>query len=193
LTLAVAAPGAGAQGGDGRPEQPLTTLEVRVLAPPHVVKGTDGRQHIEYDLAITNVFTSDVTLTSLEVRDQKGRSLLRLEGDALAAVTTEFLGVTPTPTLEPSQAVQTVVDVTLPRGAQVPARLTHRLRYEFPPDALFHQLIGSRQVDGPCCEYRDASRSWYRRRCRAQAGSPRMPAASPHRTARSCSPPTAAS
>jgi Peptidase family M23 len=148
-TFAIAAAGAAAQDGDGRPEQPLTTLEVRVIAPPHVVKGTDGRQHVEYDLAITNVFTSEVNLTSLEVRDPKGRTLLKLEGDALAAVTTKFLDGTPTPTLEPSQAVQTVVDLTLPRGAPVPARLTHRLRYEFPPDALFHQLIGSRQVDGP--------------------------------------------
>jgi hypothetical protein len=149
LTLAFASAGASAQDDDGRPEKPLTTLEVRGIAPPRVVMGTDGRRHVEYDLAITNVFTADVSLTSLEVRDVGGGLLLRLEGDALAAVTTEFLGVTPTATLEPSQTVQTVVDVVLPRGAGVPARLTHLLDYEFPPDALFYQLIGSRQVDGP--------------------------------------------
>jgi len=90
-----------------------------------------------------------VTLTSLEVRDVRGGPLLRLEGEALAAVTTKFIDATPTATLEPSQTVQTIVDVTLPRGAQVPARLTHRVDYAFPPDALFYQLIGSRQVDGP--------------------------------------------
>ena len=149
LTLAFASAGAGAQDKDGRPEKPLTTLEVRGIAPPHVVKGTDRRRHIEYDLAITNVFTADVTLTSLEVRDVRGGPLLRLEGEALAAVTTKFIDATPTATLEPSQTVQTIVDVTLPRGAQVPARLTHRVDYAFPPDALFYQLIGSRQVDGP--------------------------------------------
>ena len=149
LTLAFASSGASAQDDDGRPEKPLTALEVRGIAPPQVVKGTDGRRHVEYDLAITNVFTADVTLTSLEVRDVRGGLLLRLEGDALAAVTTEFFGVTPTATLEPSQSVQTVVDVALPRGAGVPARLTHRVAYEFAPDALFYQLIGSRQVDGP--------------------------------------------
>jgi murein DD-endopeptidase MepM/ murein hydrolase activator NlpD len=149
LTLAVAPAGASAQDEDGRPEKPLTALEVRGVAPPRVVKGTDGRRHVEYDLAITNVFTAAVNLTSLEVRDLRGGQLLRLEGDALAAVTTDFLGATPTATLEPSQTVQTVVDVALPRGAAVPARLTHLLDYEFPPDALFYQLIGSRQVDGP--------------------------------------------
>ena len=149
LTLAVAAADAGAQNGDGRPEQPLTTLEVRGIAPPHVVKGTDGLKHVEYDLAITNVFTADVTLTSLEVREPKGRQLLRLEGDALAAVTTKFLDDAPTATVAPSQAVQTVVDITLPPGAKVPARLTHTVNYEFAPDAPFFQLIGSSQVDGP--------------------------------------------
>jgi murein DD-endopeptidase MepM/ murein hydrolase activator NlpD len=149
LTLAFASAGAGAQDDDGRPEKPITPLEVRGIAPPRVVQGTDGRRHVEYDLAITNTFTANVTLTSLEVRDPTGPRLLRLEGDALAAVTTEFLGATPTATVEPSQTVQTVVDVALPRGADVPARLTHLVDYEFPPDALFHQLIGSRQVDGP--------------------------------------------
>jgi hypothetical protein len=154
LTLAVAAADAGAQNGDGRPEQPLTTLEVRGIAPPHVVTGTDGLKHVEYDLAITNVFTADVTLTSLEVREPKGRRLLTLEGDALAAVTTKFLDAAPTATVEPSQAVQTVVDVTLPRGAKVPARLTHIVSYEFAPDAPFYQLIGSRQVHGPMLRVR---------------------------------------
>ena len=72
LTLAFASAGASAQDDDGRPEKPLTTLEVRGIAPPQVVKGTDGRRHVEYDLAITNVFTADVTLTSLEVRDVRG-------------------------------------------------------------------------------------------------------------------------
>jgi hypothetical protein len=74
---------------------------------------------------------------------------LRLDGQALAGVTTALLGTAPTATVEPSQTVQTVVDMVLRRGARVPARLAHRLDYAFPPDALFHQLIGSRHVDGP--------------------------------------------
>jgi hypothetical protein len=52
-------------------------------------------------------------------------------------------------TVEPSQTVQTIVDVVLARGARVPARLANRVDYTFPPDAHFHQLIGSRRVDGP--------------------------------------------
>jgi hypothetical protein len=149
LGLGVAPASAGAQFGGGRPELPLTTLEVRVVAPAHVVRGSDGRRHVEYDLAITNVFTADVTLNALTVRVPRGRRLLRLDGDALAGVTTGFLGTTPTVTLARSQTVQTVVDVVLPRRARVPARLTHRLDYAFASDALFYQLIGSRHVDGP--------------------------------------------
>jgi hypothetical protein len=44
LMLAVASAGASAQDEDGRPEAPLTALEVRGIAPPQVVKGTDGRR-----------------------------------------------------------------------------------------------------------------------------------------------------
>lgn len=71
-------------------------------------------------------------------------------GDDLGAVDPlQILGTTPTVTVEPSQTVQTIVDVVLPRGARVPARLHHRVDYAFPPDVLFYQLIGSRHVDGP--------------------------------------------
>jgi hypothetical protein len=138
------------RGDDGRPEVALTALEVRGVRAPQIVRGTDGRWHIEYDLAITNIFTADATLQSVEVLDGSGQPLLRLDGEALAAVTTKFLSTTPTTTVPPSGAVQTVVDVVLPADrTKIPARLTHRISYTFPPDALFNQLIGSRQIEGP--------------------------------------------
>jgi Peptidase family M23 len=142
-----------AQGDGGRPEVAVTALEVRGVRAPQIVRGTDGHWHIEYDLAITNIFTADVTLRSVEVLDGSGQRLLELDGEALAAVTTKFLSTTPTTTVPPSGAVQTVVDVVLPADrTEIPARLTHRVRYTFPPDALFHQVIGSRQIEGPVLE-----------------------------------------
>lgn len=49
--------------------------------------------------------------------------------------------------------MQTIVDVALPATARdratLPARLTHRVRYELPRDAPFHQLIGSNEIEGP--------------------------------------------
>jgi hypothetical protein len=142
-----------AQGDGGRPEVAITALEVRGVRAPQIVRGTDGRWHIEYYLAITNIFSADVTLESVEVLDESGQQLLRLDGEALAVVTTQFLPTTPTTTVPPSGVVQTAVDVVLPADrTEIPARLTHRVRYTFPPDALFHQLIGSNQIEGPVLE-----------------------------------------
>src|SRR5262245_52975604 len=139
-----------ARGDGGRPEVAVTAREGRGVRAPQIVRGTDGRWHIEYDLAITNIFTADATLQSVEVLDGSGQPLLRLDGEALAAVTTKFLGTTPTTTVPPSGAVQTVIDVVLPADhTTISARLTHRVSYTFPPDALFNQLIGSLQIEGP--------------------------------------------
>jgi murein DD-endopeptidase MepM/ murein hydrolase activator NlpD len=150
LLLAVAPATAGAQEGEGGPAIPLTALEVRGTAPPQAVKGTDGRWHIEYDLTITNTATAPVTLTGLTVRDPRGGLLLRLEGeDQITEVTGTILPPTPTSTVEPSQTVQTVVDAVVPREGRVPARVTNRVSYTYPADALFGHLIGSREVDGP--------------------------------------------
>ena len=90
--------------------------------------GTDGREHIDYNLLITNGFTADVTLRLLEVLDGRGQRLLMLEGEALAAVTFELWtrGGVPTLTVPRSGVVATVVDVAVPPRA-VPTRLTHRI------------------------------------------------------------------
>jgi hypothetical protein len=90
-----------------------------VTAPgaPRHIRGTDGREHIDYDLLITNAFTADVTLRSLEVLSGRGKRLLRLEGEALAAVTFELLPPgPPTATVRKSGVVATMVDVAVPRG-----------------------------------------------------------------------------
>jgi hypothetical protein len=126
-----------------------TALAVTATGPPRHFRGTDGREHIDYDLLITNAFTADVTLRSLEVLNGRGKRLLRLEGEALAAVTFELLPPgPPTATVPKSAAVAAMVDVAVPRGA-VPNRLTHRLTYELPPDAPVLALVESRQVNGP--------------------------------------------
>jgi hypothetical protein len=126
-----------------------TALAVTATGPPRHFRGTDGREHIDYDLLITNAFTADVTLRSLEVLNGRGKRLLRLEGEALAAVTFELLPPgPPTLTVPKSGVVAAMLDVAVPRGA-VPNRLTHRISYELPPDAPVLALVESRQVNGP--------------------------------------------
>src|SRR5690349_15579393 len=49
------------------PEIPSTALLISALNRPHLVRGDDGRDHVEYDLLVTNAFASPVTITSIEV------------------------------------------------------------------------------------------------------------------------------
>jgi hypothetical protein len=125
-----------------------TALLVSATHDPLRVTGSDGMVHLEYDLVITNVFTTPVALTALDVLTPEGRSLLRLEGDALAAVTQPLLGRTPTALVPASGALAVVVDVVVPPD-QIPARLSHRLTYDFAPDAQFATIVGSREIAGP--------------------------------------------
>ena len=65
-------------------------LAVSASGSPQSVHGADGREHIEYDLLVTNSFSTEVAPTSLVVRGG-GRTLLALNGDALTNAT-HFLG-----------------------------------------------------------------------------------------------------
>ena len=111
----------------GRAGAQPTALQVEAPGAPQYVHGSDGREHLEYDLIITNVFTADATLTSLEVRGD-GRRLLVLRGAALAAVTLPPLGSGPTARIAPASTVVTLVDIALPAsaGRAAPTRLTNR-------------------------------------------------------------------
>ena len=127
-----------------------TALQVEAPGAPQFVHGSDGREHVEYDLVITNVFTAEATLKSLEVRGD-GRRLLVLRGAALAAVTLPPFGSAPTARIAPAATVVTLVDIALPRsaGRAVPTRVTNRIQYAIPADARFRSLIGSTTVTAP--------------------------------------------
>ncbi|WP_216320620.1 M23 family metallopeptidase [Deinococcus aestuarii] len=160
LTLAACAPMVTGQGSRAASASHPTALLVASTNDPLRVLGSDGLEHLEYDLLFTNVFTAPVTLTSVEVLDAGGRSLLKLEGPALGAVTRQGAGLSnalPAGQIAPGQAMNpiperstatAILDVVVPRG-QVPARLTHRITYSFPPDARGASDIGSLTVNGP--------------------------------------------
>ena len=131
--------------------QPTPLLVTATNAPLRVL-GSDGMEHLEYDLVITNVFTAPVTLTAVEVIAPDGNRLLRLADDALAANTEPiFFPAADAAPLSPipiGGAVAVVVDLILPPGA-VPARIRHQIAYALPPDAPALSLIASRGVAGP--------------------------------------------
>lgn len=125
-----------------------TAIVVSATNDPLRVSGSDGIDHLEYDLLVTNGFAAPVTLTSIAVTAPEGETLLRLEGEALVTATQPLLGRTPTATIPASGAVAVVVDVVVPPERGV-ASVGHRIAYEVAPDAPLRELIGSFDVDGP--------------------------------------------
>ena len=127
-----------------------TALAVRVATPARAVHGSDGREHVEYDLVITNAFTASVGLDSIRVLSGR-KLLLALNGTALAEHTFALGVAMPTATIPVSSSVKALVDVVLPRsfGRRVPRRLTERIRYTVPRDAPGRVIVGSTVVRGP--------------------------------------------
>jgi hypothetical protein len=127
---------------------PTTAIVVAATNAPIRVPGSDGADHLEYDLLVTNAFVAPVTLTAIEVLAPDGDTLLRLDGDALADATQPLLGAGPAHEIPASGTVAIVVDVRVPPEREV-AALGHRLAYEVAPDAPARSLIGSFAVAGP--------------------------------------------
>ena len=127
-----------------------TALAVQVAGPAMAVHGSDGREHVEYDLLITNAFTATVTLDSIEVHGD-GKLLFALSGSSLADRTFPLSGVQPTAAIPISSTVKTLVDVVLPAsfGRAWPRELTDQIRYTLPPNAPLRAAIGSTVVRGP--------------------------------------------
>jgi hypothetical protein len=159
LSWALTAGAAQTTGRAGQPATPAraaggirtTALVVQPATTARAVYGSDGREHIDYDLVMTNAFTAPVTLLSIQVRGA-GRVLLTLRGRALAAHTSSTLfGTTPTATIRVSSVVKTLVDVRLPRsfGRMWPRRLTHVIRYRLPSSAPARTAIASTVVRAP--------------------------------------------
>jgi Peptidase family M23 len=144
LTLMALGSGRAAHAGS------VTALLASATNAPLRVLGSDGMEHLEYDLILTNVFAAPVTLVSIEVTAPNGRVLLRLDGDALRAVTQpmSMFGGAPTREVPVSGAVAAVMDVRVAPGG-APARIGHRIAYELPPDAPGRAVIGSLITDGP--------------------------------------------
>jgi hypothetical protein len=104
-------------GGALSEAETTSALRVEVSGPPQAVFGSDGLEHIEYDLIITNAFTADATLKSLEVRGGAKR-LLSLNGTALGDSTLTLGAYKPTGGhVASASTVATQVDVVLPRSA----------------------------------------------------------------------------
>ncbi|MDD7967386.1 M23 family metallopeptidase [Actinomycetospora lemnae] len=179
-TAAGAATAEGPFGGPSAADAPaggvsvFTPVAASVLAAPIPVPATDGRVHLAYELQVDNILSSPATLTAVEVVGD-GRSLLRLDGEALAAWVKPFGGSPGTRDLQAGQGGLIWLDVSLAATDPVPARLEHRLDVAFaqpspplvpptlsatvapttvdrtPPMRISPPLAGSGWVDGDSC------------------------------------------
>jgi hypothetical protein len=137
---------AAAATGKAKPE--LTAIQVQPIHEAQVVRGDDGKDHVEYDLLVVSVFDDPVTLSSVTVLDPAGKELGRVDGDVLAAATQALFSKAPVAAIPASGAVAVEVDLALAPGT-VPARLTNRIAYTLPPDSVSAPLLGATEVNGP--------------------------------------------
>jgi Peptidase family M23 len=134
----------------GREKPEATAIFVKPIHEAQVVRGDDGKDHVEYDLLVDNAVGDPVTLTSVTVLDPAGKELGRVDGNTLAAATQNLYTHAPVPAIPSSGAVAVEVDLALAPGT-VPARITNRIAYTLAPGAESAATIGATEgeVDGP--------------------------------------------
>jgi hypothetical protein len=125
-----------------------TAILVSPIHEAQVVRADDGKDHVEYELLVVNVFSEPVTLASVTVLDPAGKDLMRIEGSALAAATQTLFAKTATPVLPASAAVSVDVDLILPPDTG-PERVTHRIAYTLKADSQLALMVGSLEVNAP--------------------------------------------
>jgi hypothetical protein len=128
---------------------PSTALMIKQLSSAYFVNGDDGNVHVEYDLLVTNAFTGPVTLKFVDVTDENGKTLMRLDGDRLVEATQTLLDQKPVKSIPASSAVAVEIDLILPGKTTVPARLSHRIAYDFSMTDHLATVIGKKQIEGP--------------------------------------------
>jgi hypothetical protein len=145
MVAAIFALGSGALAEDyGRP----TAILVSPIHEAQIVRGDDGKDHVEYELLVVNVFSEPVTLSSVTVLDPAGKELMRIEGGTLAVATQTLFAKTATPVVPASTAVSVDVDLMLPPDT-APKWVTHRIAYTLMADSELALMVGSSEVDAP--------------------------------------------
>ena len=132
-------PSSSASASAASDDSSVSPITVSAIGEPLVVQGSDGMQHVDYDVLVTNVFTAPVTLTSVSVLDAANdETLFEAEGDDLAALTeSNFLQapVDPPAEIPVSSQVSVEIDIQLPADAEVPTDLEHLVSWSVPDDA----------------------------------------------------------
>ncbi len=127
---------------------PSTAIVVTPIGEGRVALGDDGKDHVEYDLLVTNIFDKPVALSRLEVLDPAGKVLMTMEGEALKAATQTLILGEPLDAVPASGAAALEVDLVVAPGT-APAEVINRLSYTVPADSALAAIVGVTTVDGP--------------------------------------------
>lgn len=132
-----------------QPQDALTPVVASPLRPStSAVQGTDNKQHLVYELVVTNTGTATATLEKLEVvsGDSSSRVLATFEGAALLArLRTTGRGPAMTaPQIEFNGTRLLLVDFTLDRDSHPPATMLHRFHLQAagPPGSPPDKTVG---------------------------------------------------
>jgi hypothetical protein len=110
------------------PVDRFTPLAAEVLATPEPVLAGDGRQHLAYELLLTNHSLSPATVTVRSVQAIAGGKVVgSLAGKGLAAMMRPLGADENGVKLESGETGTVLMDLSFPRGAKLPRRLVHRI------------------------------------------------------------------
>jgi Peptidase family M23 len=128
--VAASVPGHAAGSSAAREAPAGSPLAAQVLAAPEPVLATDNRQHLVYEISLINVTPLPVRVDKVSVINAANRSVVASYSGPTAIraiMTTVAAPHDPVDELPPSGAGMLWLDVSLSRGARIPARLTHRI------------------------------------------------------------------
>ncbi len=107
----------------------VVPVEVRLANSPQTVRG-EGVSHRLYELRLSSFAPREMRLEAVQILDQTGAALARLEGEALDRLIAQP-GATPDNprVLPPSGQAILYLDAATPDGAPEPTALSHSLRF----------------------------------------------------------------
>ena len=110
----------------GAAQEELTPVTARVIAAPEAVRADDNRQHLAYELELSNRAPQKVTVRSIEAL-AGGKVVGGLRGARIKTMMVPY-GSGPGNVLAGGQGAYVLMDVSFPAGAKLPKRIVHRLR-----------------------------------------------------------------
>lgn len=108
-----------------KPNEIMSTLAVHGLAEIHPVLGSDNRQHLAYELIVTNPSNLFITIDKVEAVDSAGYGLGAMSGAGLAKMTTRYSGASNL--LAPGQTAIVFMDVSFEASDRLPEMVSARV------------------------------------------------------------------